>query len=104
MSPSSFDSATPVNSSYAVMESSQPRINKFDGTNFHAWKFKMQMVLEEWDLWEVVSGEVKAEQCTNALDQATYKRKSRKAMAIICLAMEDSQLPLVRSASGVHHA
>uniref|UniRef100_A0AAV1VCM9 Retrovirus-related Pol polyprotein from transposon TNT 1-94-like beta-barrel domain-containing protein n=1 Tax=Peronospora matthiolae TaxID=2874970 RepID=A0AAV1VCM9_9STRA len=60
----------------------------------------MQMVLEERDLWEVVSGEIKAEQCETQLDQATYKRKSRKAMAVICLAMEDSQLPLVRSASG----
>ena len=39
-----------------------------------------------------------------SLDKDTYKRKSRKAMAIICLAMEDSQLPLVRSASGAHDA
>uniref|UniRef100_A0AAV1UD57 Retrovirus-related Pol polyprotein from transposon TNT 1-94 n=1 Tax=Peronospora matthiolae TaxID=2874970 RepID=A0AAV1UD57_9STRA len=82
------------------MDASSLRISKFDGTNFHAWKFKMQMVLEERDLWEVVSGEIKAEQCETQLDQATYKRKSRKAMAVICLAMEDSQLPLVRSASG----
>ncbi|KAG3045812.1 hypothetical protein PI124_g23574 [Phytophthora idaei] len=80
------------------------RINKFDGTNFHTWKFKMQMVLEERDLWEVVSGEAKLEYCTTALDQAAFKRKSRKALAIICLAMEDSQLPLVRSASGPHDA
>ncbi|CAI5720381.1 unnamed protein product [Peronospora destructor] len=62
------------------------------------------MVLEERDLWEVVSGEVKAEQCVTALDQATFTRKSRKAMAVICLAMEDSQLPLVRSASGAFDA
>ncbi|KAF1334706.1 Integrase catalytic core protein, partial [Globisporangium splendens] len=80
------------------------RINKFEGTNFHAWKFKMQMVLEERDLWEVVSGEVKLEHCVSEMDQATFKRKSRKAMAIICLAMEDSQLPLVRSSSGAHDA
>uniref|UniRef100_H3H5W7 DUF4219 domain-containing protein n=1 Tax=Phytophthora ramorum TaxID=164328 RepID=H3H5W7_PHYRM len=33
------------------------RINKFNGTNFHTWKFKMQMVLEERELWEVTSGE-----------------------------------------------
>ncbi|POM77306.1 Copia proteinlike, partial [Phytophthora palmivora] len=26
------------------------RMNKFDGTNFHTWKFKMRMVLEERDL------------------------------------------------------
>ena len=80
------------------------RINKFDGMNYHTWKFKMQMVLEERDLWEVTSGEVKFEHLTNALDQATYKRRSRKALAIICLAMEDSQLPLVRSASGAYDA
>ncbi|GMF42751.1 unnamed protein product [Phytophthora lilii] len=80
------------------------RINKFDGTNFHTWKFKMQMVLEERDLWEVVSGESKLVNCATALDQAAFKRKSRKALAIICLALEDSQLPLVRSASGAHDA
>ena len=85
MSPSPFDSATLLDTSYAAMESSQPRINKFDGTNFHAWKLKMQMVLEERDRWEVVSAEVKAEKCTSALDQATYMRKSRKAMAIILM-------------------
>uniref|UniRef100_A0AAV1U672 DUF4219 domain-containing protein n=1 Tax=Peronospora matthiolae TaxID=2874970 RepID=A0AAV1U672_9STRA len=39
------------------MDASSLRISKFDGTNFHAWKFKMQMVLEERDLWEVVSVE-----------------------------------------------
>ena len=26
------------------------RIEKFDGQNFHIWKFKMQMVLEDKDL------------------------------------------------------
>uniref|UniRef100_A0AAV1TBK2 DUF4219 domain-containing protein n=1 Tax=Peronospora matthiolae TaxID=2874970 RepID=A0AAV1TBK2_9STRA len=59
------------------MDASSLRISKFDGTNFHAWKFKMQMVLEERDLWEVVSGEIKAEQCVTQLDQAAYKGKSK---------------------------
>ena len=54
--------------------------------------------------WEVVCGEVKFEDCKSTLDQSTYKRKSRKAMAAICLSMEDSQLPLVRSASGAFDA
>lgn len=76
------------------------RVNMFDGTNFHTWKLEMQMVLEERDLWEVVSGETKLEQCVTSLDQGTYERKSRKALAIICLALEDLQLPLVHSASG----
>ena len=104
MSPILLSSATANHSSLAAMDSSSLRISKFDVTNFHAWKFKMQMVLEERDLWELVSGEIKAEQCVTQLDQVAYKRKSRKAMAVICLAMEDSQLPLVRSASGAYDA
>ncbi|TMW61094.1 hypothetical protein Poli38472_014555 [Pythium oligandrum] len=97
MSPSPPDSAL-------AMDTTPARINKFDGTNFHTWKFKMQMVLEERDVWEVVSGEVKLEQCQTPADQAIFHKKSRKALAMICLAMEDSQLPLVRSASGAHDA
>ena len=42
------------------------------------------------------------EKCVTQLDQAMIKRKSRKALTIICLAMENSLLPLVRSASGAH--
>ncbi|KAG3090480.1 hypothetical protein PI125_g17694 [Phytophthora idaei] len=83
---------------------STARISKFDGTNFHTWKFKMQMVLEERELWEVTSGEVKLEHCTTAADQALFRKKSRKALAMICVAVEDSQLPLVRSVKDAHDA
>ena len=102
MSPSSADSAPDTDFAFNVDASTTTTalINKFGGMNFHTWKFKMQMVLEERDLWEVISGEIKMEQLTSAPDQATFKRKSRKALAMVCLAMEDSQLPLVRSASG----
>ncbi|KAF1318445.1 Integrase catalytic core protein, partial [Globisporangium splendens] len=100
MSPTFADSAAAAS---ANTDSTASRI-KFDGTNFHTWKFKMQMVLEERELWEVVSGEIKLEHCQTESDQAVYRKKSRKALAIICLALEDSQLPLVRSASGAHDA
>ncbi|KAG3231278.1 hypothetical protein PI124_g23628 [Phytophthora idaei] len=83
---------------------STARINKFDGTNFHTWKFKMQMVLEERELWEVTSGEVKLEHCMTAADQALFRKKSPKALAMICPAMEDLQLPLDRSAKDAHDA
>ena len=80
------------------------RIDKFDGNNFHVWKFKTQMVLEDRDLWDGTCGVVKPEHCLTADDQATYQRKARKAFAIICLAMEDTQLPLVRSSLGAFEA
>ena len=100
MSSSPADSAQVLDHAFsmAAMPITTARINKFAGTNFHTWKFKMQMVLEERDLWDVVSGEVKLEHCVSTLDKSTFKRKSHKALAIVCLAMEDSQLPQVRSA------
>ena len=42
------------------------------------------------DKWEVASGEIKMEEMATAMDQSSFKRKSRKALAIICLALEDS--------------
>ena len=71
MSPRPTDSAAPAPAFALAMDTSVTtiaRINKFDGANFHLWKFKMQMVLEERDLWDVVSGEVKPEHLTNPLD------------------------------------
>ena len=64
----------------------------------------MQMVLEGRDLWKVTSEEIKMEHLTTALDQSTFKRKSRKSLAIISLALEDSQLMMVRLAIGAHDA
>ena len=74
----------------------QPKINAFNGNNFHLWKFKMQMVLEDRDLWEVV-------ECPDGIkmgdagEDLMYKKKMKKAMALICLSLADPQLTLVRS-------
>ena len=103
MSPSFANSSQYLDHAFAMDSSpfTDARINKFSGTNFHVWKFRMHMVLEERDLWDVLSGEVKLEYCKSTLDQATFKRK---LLAIIFLAMEDSQLPLVRSAKDAYDA
>ena len=31
-------------------------VDKFDGVIFHLWKFKMEMVMAEKELWEIVDG------------------------------------------------
>lgn len=104
MSPSSFDSATANDSSFAAMDASSLCISNLDGTNLYAWNFKMQMVLEECHMWEFVNGEVKLEHCVTQLDRAAYESKFRKALEMVCLMMKDSLLSLVRSASGAHDA
>lgn len=95
MSPSPFDSAPSAFATSMEPSTITARINKFDGNNFHVWKFKMQMVLEERELWEVTSDEIKIEHCVNDGDQVTYRRKSRKAFAMICLAMEAAPVGLI---------
>ena len=47
---------------------------------------------------------MKLVRCETELYQGTFKRKNIKALATICLAMEDAQVPLVRSASRAHDA
>ena len=49
-------------------------------------------------------GDVKPEHFPQAMDQETYKQKEQKAFKMICLAMEDSQLALVRSSIGAFKA
>ena len=77
------------------------RIEKFKGENFHLWKFKMQMVLEEKDLWNIVKGdEVEpAEEGTTETQSRQFQKRERKALATICLSLGDEQLSLVRTAT-----
>jgi len=76
---------------------SMEKIKKFDGENFHLWKFKMQMLFEERDLWEVVPGDEVIETCTSEEGIVKFKKKMKKAFAMICLAMDDAQLAMVKS-------
>jgi hypothetical protein len=87
MSPVSMSTNTTSLTSYTIA--------KFDGTNYHLWKFKIQMVLEEKDLWDALV-EDRPATVEGALD---WDRKDRKAKAVICLALTDAQLMNVRSAA-----
>ena len=82
------------------------RIEKFKGENFHLWKFKMQMVLEEKDLWNIVKGdEVEpAEEGTTETQRRQFQKRERKALATICLSLGDEQLSLVRTATTAKQA
>lgn len=59
-------------------------LSKLDGTNYAAWKFKVKMLLIHKDLWKVVSGEEE------------NPGKSAKSLALIGLAVSDSQIVYVQ--------
>src|SRR5690349_425707 len=80
-------------------------MEKFNGKNFHLWKFKIQMILEEKDLWDIVSGdETKPEEVDNDTARRNWEKRERKAMARICLSLHDSQLMLVKNAKSATEA
>lgn len=86
-------------------EESKYAMEKFNGKNFHLWKFKIQMILEEKDLWDIVSGdETKPEEVDNDTARRNWEKRERKAMARICLSLHDSQLMLVKNAKSATEA
>ena len=70
------------------------RIEKFSVENFHLWKFKMQLVLEDKDIWGIVKGdevEPTAEGTTET-QRRQFQRREKKAFATTCLSLGDEQL------------
>ena len=72
-------------------------VDKLNGTNFADWSIKMEALLEEKDLWEVISGE-EDEPTTGPSSKSmkAYRRKECLARAKIILHVENSQLPHTR--------
>ena len=68
-----------ASSSYEKME-----VEKFNGSNFELWKLKMEDLLEDRDLWEVTSLDVRP----TTISQAYWDLKDHKAKGLIrlCLA------------------
>ncbi|KAH9314602.1 hypothetical protein KI387_023229, partial [Taxus chinensis] len=51
-------------------------IEKFDGKDFHTWKFRTQLVLINKDLWEIVDDKTKKP--SDADEAEKWESKDRK--------------------------
>eukprot|EP00794_Sanderia_malayensis_P001991 gene1991-2261_t len=60
-------------------------IEKFRGINFHLWKFKMQMILQERDLWGIICGDEDEPTLGNngvtGAQILKFEKRERKALA-----------------------
>ena len=76
--------------------------NKLDGSNFINWKFKMQMLMEGYGVWNIAKGtELKpdaAEGATAAQIQDWEKREN-KAKVLLCMFVKDNIIPHIREAT-----
>jgi len=79
--------------SFKVME-------KFDGGNFHLWKFKMHMMLSKHGFWKFVDGSATI---PHDEDQITdYNEKATKTFTLLCEHLKDAQLAKMSKMLGKH--
>jgi hypothetical protein len=82
----------------ASFEGEGPKVvDKFDGVNFHLWKFKMEMVIVEKKLWEIVEGSEEPPLLSSEPRVIIAYTRREKAFAIFALNLSDSQLSHIRS-------
>lgn len=87
------DFSSQICSTMAMFEGESSKlVEKFDGVNFHLWKFKMEMLLASKDLWEIVEGseEVPCEDDDVKAFKA-YQRRCKHALSIIATNLVDKQ-------------
>jgi len=77
-------------------------MEKFDGGNFHLWKFKMHMMLSKHGLWKFIDGSATI---PNDEDQIMdYNKKATKAFTLLCEHLTDAQLAHIQYCENVKSA
>jgi hypothetical protein len=77
-------------------------MEKFDGGNFHLWKFKMRMMLSKHGLWKFVDGS--ATLPSEEVARANYNKKKTKAFALLCEHLTNAQLAHIQYCDNVRSA
>jgi hypothetical protein len=77
-------------------------MEKFDGGNFHLWKFKMRMMLSKHGLWKFVDGS--ATLPSEEVARADYNEKETKAFVLLCEHLMDAQFAHIQYCDNVRNA
>ena len=65
-------------------------IPKFEGPKFHKWKIKIQLLLIEKYLWDIVNGTIQKPQDVDEIKKSMAK--DHRAFALIGLGLSDAYL------------
>jgi hypothetical protein len=76
-------------------------MEKFDGGNFHIWKFKMRMMISKHGLWKFVDGS--ATLPNEEVASADYNEKEMKAFALLCEHFTNAQLAHIQYCDNVRN-
>ncbi len=77
-------------------------MEKFDGGNFHLWKFKMRMMLSKHELWKFVDGSVTLP--SEEVVGGDYNEKETKVFALLFEHLTDAQLAHIQYCDNVRSA
>ncbi len=77
-------------------------MEKFDGGNFHLWKFKLRMMLSKHGLWKFVDGS--ATLPNEKVARVDYNEKETKVFALLCEHLMDAQLTHIQYCDNVKSA
>lgn len=66
-------------------------IKKFKGRDFHTWQVKLQLLLIEKDLWDVIDGRTTTKS-SNVDGMTKSTTKDRRAIAMISLRLSNAYL------------
>lgn len=67
-------------------------ITKLNSENYFNWRFRVEMMLKDRDLWTHVTSDKPA-----TVDQGVWDKEDDKAFSTIALTVEDSQIQHIRS-------
>ncbi|UYV82085.1 K02A2.6-like [Cordylochernes scorpioides] len=70
------------------MTTELPQIQKFNGDNFHPWKFQMKIILEAKDLLSIIDGSEVKPEIEDIAKFSEWKKKDAKSKMLITTALE----------------
>jgi hypothetical protein len=76
--------------------------NKLDGSNFINWKFKMQMLMEGYGVWNIAKGtELKPDAVAGATTAQIqdWEKRENKAKVLLRMSVKDNIIPHIREAT-----
>lgn len=71
-------------------------VELLNGNNYHTWKFRMHVLLEEKEVKEFIEKEYDEEEYTDEKKKAEAKKKDSRCKSLIVQCLEDTQIDIVR--------
>jgi hypothetical protein len=81
--------------SNSLMDSYLNESNKLDGENYVNWKFKLQTLMEGFNVWSIACGD-EAKPTTSTTSVQDWERRENKEKVLLRMSIKDNIIPHIR--------